>query len=280
MILAFAGPFLIESYLWLTAKNEHSVEALKSFTDKYHDASRFIFEAYPYSRLYFVHEKASIREIENTLWEKALETNTTSSFHEYKKNSIDGRYIAKADSIMNARTSNLRKQMDHFKKISPGFVESTYKDPRDGRIYKTLKIGEQVLMTQDMALDAGKNSKKNKSYSANPEALGNLYNWEISQNICPPGWHLPGNDEWEEFGTYLQFDELPAEDILEIFSNVGKKLKNLDYMWSSTERGDAESFAFLYNYGSKFNYFGSFGFISRDLINKDEFLRVRCYEDR
>ena len=40
----------------------------------------------------------------------------------------------------------------------------------------------------------------------NEEAFGKLYNWysvEDDRNICPCGWHVPSNDEWNNLIDYL-----------------------------------------------------------------------------
>jgi uncharacterized protein (TIGR02145 family) len=30
-----------------------------------------------------------------------------------------------------------------------------------------------------------------------------LYNWTAALSACPPGWHLPSDEEWTILGTYL-----------------------------------------------------------------------------
>jgi uncharacterized protein (TIGR02145 family) len=32
---------------------------------------------------------------------------------------------------------------------------------------------------------------------------GRLYDWETAKTVCPPGWHLPVNEEWDVLSSYV-----------------------------------------------------------------------------
>jgi uncharacterized protein (TIGR02145 family) len=48
-------------------------------------------------------------------------------------------------------------------------------------------------------------------YAANKD--GRLYNWNAANNACPPGWHLPSNEEWQTLVDFAGGEKIAGEKL-------------------------------------------------------------------
>lgn len=73
----------------------------------------------------------------------------------------------------------------------------SFTDPRDGKIYKTVKVGDQWIMAENFAYkpDSG-NYWAYDNVDSNIVIYGYLYDLRTALNIAPEGWHLPSYKEW------------------------------------------------------------------------------------
>jgi uncharacterized protein (TIGR02145 family) len=97
-----------------------------------------------------------------------------------------------------------------------------FTDFRDSHAYKTVKIGSQVWMAENLAYMPHVGPPEEQAgiwvlhYSGRnvPEAkacekymtFGCLYDWETARQVAPKGWHLPTDGEWTQLAEFLEKD--------------------------------------------------------------------------
>jgi len=79
----------------------------------------------------------------------------------------------------------------------------TFTDMRDGKVYKTVKIGNQTWMAENLNYNGGSGSWCYDDDSLLYETYGRLYNWSAASTACPEGWHLPSDSEWNQLVDFL-----------------------------------------------------------------------------
>jgi len=143
----------------------------------------------------------------------------------------------------------------------------------DGNFYKTVQIGTQIWMAENLkttkyrngdlipnvkgnsawqTLTIGAYSWYNNDAASGKATYGALYNWYAvsdSRNIAPAGWHVASNAEWTTLITYLEGENI-----------AGGQLKETGFIhWSSPNTGSTNSSGFAALPGGMRFYDGTFG---------------------
>jgi len=173
-------------------------------------------------------------------------------------------------------------------------VYASFTDSRDGKTYKSVVIGTQTWMAENLNYDAS----GSKCYNNDPaycETYGRLYDWETAKNVCPSGWHLPSKDEYETQERAVGGEETAGKKLKAKsgwnepgngtdnygfsalpggygFSNGSSRLAgDVGYWWTSTE------------YNSEYVYHRGMGYKMENIYwyyNGKPFLHsVRCVQD-
>jgi len=93
--------------------------------------------------------------------------------------------------------------------------KDTFTDSRDGKKYKYTTIGKQTWMAENLNY-AGKNDDTGVCYDQKPkycEKYGALYTQDEAIKVCPPGWHLPSDGEWETLVNFAGGEEKKLKKI-------------------------------------------------------------------
>lgn len=112
--------------------------------------------------------------------------------------------------------------------------KGSFKDSRDGKTYKTIKIGKKTWFEGNLNYKTKSGSCCYMKLESNCVKYGRLYNWETAKNSCPSGWHLPDDTEWMQLAA-----DTSAGRLLKGFAAGVKKItKQEDAIqnswWSST----------------------------------------------
>jgi uncharacterized protein (TIGR02145 family) len=139
---------------------------------------------------------------------------------------------------------------------------------QDGNTYKTVKIGNQWWMAENLKVthyrngDAIPNVTDSTTWRAlttgaycnydnnagNVATYGRLYNWYAvndSRNIAPTGWHVPSDAEWQTLMMTLGMSQADADSEGYRGAGIGDKLKESGTThWSSPNTGATNTSGF------------------------------------
>lgn len=125
----------------------------------------------------------------------------------------------------------------------------------DGNVYKTVRIGTQLWITENLrttryndstAISTGLSNSDWSSATtgafsiydgsaSNNTTYGKLYNWHavMTGKLAPKGWHVPSEAEWQTMIEYLGGSSV-----------AGGKLKSTSSLWMAPNTGATNSSGF------------------------------------
>lgn len=172
-------------------------------------------------------------------------------------------------------------------------VVGSFTDSRDGRTYKTITINGKEWMTENMAYLPSVSKVKTESETEpifyvcdyndtivsaaketdNYKIYGVLYNSPAAIDVCPSGWHLPTDEEWEQMVQFISDNNGGYAKAGNVWQNIGKHLKATgtvedgDGLWVKADAGDIgiDDYGFsgipggYRNSNGYFDYIGEYG---------------------
>ncbi len=142
-----------------------------------------------------------------------------------------------------------------------------FTDDRDHQKYRTILIGTQCWMAENLNIGTMINGSVAQSDNghiekycydddiANCKTYGGLYQWNElmdyhrtlgPQGICPPGWHVPTDNEWCILENYVDAGSVSCATTGYRGNDAGGNLKeNGTTHWSSPNTGATNSSGFI-----------------------------------
>ena len=228
-----------------TAEIENSGESFDAFVTKY-----------PTSDL----SEDAIARRDNLFFNAAKNSGNTSEIQSFIDRFPNSNYNERAVKVLDSISIGAR--------LGKGLFDI------DGNKYKTVIIGNQEWMAENLRTSKYTNGKPIPNLSKNDQwnslniggcsmynhlqnnnlSYGRLYNWYAvnTGNLCPSGWYVPSNDDWNELIEFIG-----GED------DAGGKLKESGLnLWQSPNEGGTNNTLFKAKpagYRDANGYFGSLG---------------------
>ena len=245
--------------------------------------------------------------------EPGIESSSSSSGKVTEPAEVTSSSSVKSESSSSDENSQSSSSKD------PELAEGFLTDPRDGQTYKTVTIGTQTWMAENLNYETDNSFCYNDS-AEYCEKYGRLYRWAAAMDgagtwstngkgcgngktcsptypvrgVCPQGWHLPDSTEWNTLFTAVGGSSV-----------AGTKLKSTSGWYNNGNGTDAFSFSALpagyrddyayYNQEGRYAYFWSSAELNSDgahymylKYNDDAYLNnnyknygysVRCVKD-
>lgn len=120
-------------------------------------------------------------------------------------------------------------------------------DPRDGNTYRTCVIGMQTWMSENLRYKS-EGAVAYKNSDDHIQQYGYFYDWQLANKVCPAGWHLPVEEDWNRLTKFLGGKNIAG----------GKMKLKENTIWNEPNR--------LASNSSSFSAFASGAFINGEFV--------------
>ncbi|SOE76042.1 major paralogous domain-containing protein [Fibrobacter sp. UWT3] len=142
----------------------------------------------------------------------------------------------------------------------------SFTDPRDGRSYDIVKIGERTWFAENLNF-VTEGSVCPEGDTRNCDKYGRLYTWDDARVACPEGWQLPDSADFA-----LLITEAGGADFASGMAVAGEKLKSTSGWFKKGNGTDALGFNALpagYR-GEKYDGIGGYAYFWSATVTPDD----------
>ena len=191
-----------------------------------------------------------------------------------------------ADKVVSS-SSEAKKTVWNY--LNPDIDYDEFTDKRDSQVYKTVQIGEQIWMAQNLNYETenswcGGGIQRTKTEGDCP-VYGRLYTWAAAigksedvcgyghgcdlasagsatfiQGVCPDGWHVPTRDEWNALFAAVGGNEIAGQKLKAqtAYWNAYDGITNEDtYGFAALPAGHRNYDGYYYSEGDYANFWSS-----------------------
>jgi uncharacterized protein (TIGR02145 family) len=134
-------------------------------------------------------------------WWTTMQNGTWSYESQYKKITENG-----VQEFGGRKTNQLSVRCVLGSSSSSSITYGELEDERDSKKYRTVRIGSQNWMAENLNFETENGSVCYDSKESNCDNYGRLYDWETAKTVCPSGWELPSVSEWNALISYVGYD--------------------------------------------------------------------------
>ncbi len=163
---------------------------------------------------------------------------------------------------------------------NPDDLPKQFTDNRDEKVYKIVEIGDQVWMAENLAYKVNSGCWAYNNDESNVAKFGYLYSWEVANNVCPAGWHLPTKIEFEILLNNYGGNDDENANYTSLISNNSSGFSPIFGIWSS----DCAIFWSSTNYNNNYAWTLHFAGITkragiRNSTHKNIQTSIRCIKN-